>query len=654
MIQILYVFCLLLFAESMLYAQPASNDLSAMQMNYIIEKSSAVIKYDCTFVDLQADGKYESLKHYRVYIRNERNIKEYAQDVTTYNVEYDTVQVLFSRVYLPSGNVIEVDDSYIKDIPLPAADKFFVQNVRERIINFPELTAGAEVEVAYKVITHDPPMEGQFEYKESFEHTDPILTKYFQITAPEKMEIYWKAKNGTIPYSKSSLNGMATHIWVSNNIPYAVPEPGMPPSPEVERALYVTTVKDWKTWSRWYYGIAEPMMAADNQIKKTVAQLTHKKKTRDEKIREIFNYCSNQIRYVETAFSGRKGGYRPDSAAVTMRNKYGVCRDKAALMVTMLREAGISADIAMMNPFWKIDGDIPVDQFNHVIVSVSEPNGKREYIDPTIEKSNNYLASSEQDRAVLVCSKQGENLDWTALEDAQRNLYEIRAESKLTNEGRYESKVVIGSRGFPDLILRNYLQSMSKEEQTNTFRQIIQLFSSTAVLDSFRSSDLTDLSKQVKLHLQFHAQDYSVTAGKYVLFQMPNQAGGWDFLTQYFLQGAELTKRHYPLSIPSTFGVHAEERVSYPSGYRVRSMPVKVSINSNDYRLARNFESNANGLLVRRILEIKTLQIPVEKYESFQKMLKALSAMKRGQVVLEKQIVKEINMPQEPGNGRKR
>ena len=221
-------------------------------LKFPFEPSNAIVKYDCTQVQVQPDGKSTALRHYRVAVLTDRAIKEYAQDVTVYNLGYDTVEVVAARVYPPGGQPMEVDTSAIKDVPMPAFGKFFLHNVREKIITFPELQKGAEIEVTCREVTREAPMDGQFDYTDYFLHSDPIQTKYVELKVPEQMQIKWKARQGDIPHTQSTQDGWTTHVWSAVTIPQFVPEPGMPPTPEVTPELLLTTVPDWQTWSRWY------------------------------------------------------------------------------------------------------------------------------------------------------------------------------------------------------------------------------------------------------------------------------------------------------------------------------------------------------------------------------------------------------------------
>jgi hypothetical protein len=408
----------------------------------------------------------------------------------------------------------------------------------------------------------------------------------------------------------------------------------MPPVPQVMSQLLVSTIDNWETWSKWYYELSEPEITVDDEIRTTVSELIEGK-SREEAIRQIFYYVSNKIRYVDTALTGKKAGYKPESATVTFRNKYGVCRDKAALMVAMLREAGVESNIVLMNPVWKIEEEIAAGQFNHAIVAVPEGDSII-YIDPTVEKTADYLAANEQDRAVLVCNETGEDLAWTPIERSEQNLYRIEANSRLDSAGFLESSLTITTRGFPDLILRNHLQSLPPEERRILFKRLVQGISPTAELASIEFSDPLDFDTPITIALSFTANDFSIPAGDYLLFRVPGQAGGLEILTDFFLSGSELTDRHYDLSIPSTFAVQVQESLEYPNGWKVRSLPEEFDMDFGDYRLAREFATNGNSVEVKRVLDVSTLEVPLSEYSEFQKMLKKRDSMSRGQVVLVK------------------
>jgi len=596
------------------------------------DKANAVVRYDCTSVVVNPDGTGETLRRYRVALLTDRALRQYSQDETTYNLGYDTVEVVAARVYLPDGRIVNVDSSAIKDVPLPAFGKFYLNNVREKIITFPALEKGAEIEIVYRELTREPPMDGHFNMSEYFEHTDPVQQKVVQVSVPAAMALKWKVRGEGISHIKSDRDGTEFHTWEIQDVPQLVPEPGMPPFPETARQLLVTTIPNWETWSKWYTELAEPEMVADSAIQAEVIALT-KGKSREEAIRAIFQFVSNKIRYVDTALTGRKAGYKPESASVTYRNKYGVCRDKAALMVTMLREAGVNSNIVLMNPSWKIDGEIATDQFNHAIVAVRDGDSTV-FIDPTVEKTTEFLAGNEQDRAVLICDEKGEPLKWTPVEDPSKNLYRVSAMSELSDAGVLTSSIKIEPRGFPDLALRTHLQSISPEEREILFTSFVQSLAPTARLDSLAISELMDLDQPLVITLRVSATDYAIQAGNFWVLNSVAQGRKLDFLTSWLLSGTELLERRFPLRLESTFAVQMSESLEFPKGFAVRSLPDPVDIKEPEFRLSRESSSKGNRVTMKQSLEVSALDIPLSRYSNLLAMVNRLDLLERGRIVL--------------------
>ena len=613
------------------------SEVPTPQGKLLFEGANAIVKFDCTRVVAQNTGHFEDIDHFRVQLLTERGVREYAQDFNFYFLAYDTVEILDARVHLPDGSTVVVSKEDIKDVPLPAFGPFFLENVREKIITFPALRPGAEIEVVSKIISREPPMDSVYDFASSFDHKDPTQLKFVEINVPADMKLKWKVRNGDIPHNEEKQGDRIVHRWKTTDIPQMIPEPGMPPTEEIEKQLFVSSIASWEYISRWYTKLADSSFIPNAEVKAKVEELTRGLSTEEEKIAAIFYFVSNDIRYVETSLTGRKAGYKPEPAGVTLANRYGVCRDKAALMVSMLRTANIPSDIVLMNPSWKIFADMPSDQFNHAIVGIPDKKtGRYRYLDPTVEKTRDYLAAFEQDKAVLPCNHRGEPLEWIPLMPPEDHLFHIQAQSELHDDGRFTSQLTISTCGLPDLILRNWLQSVPPEQRENTFKQIIQQVSPTARLEKFEVSELMDFKQNVKITLEFSATDYSLTAGDYLLFQIPNQSSGLDFLTNWLLQGSQLATRRYPLQVPSTFAVRADEEVVFPKGYTAKSVPDPTELNYNDFRLARKFEVKGNRVKMERLMEMSVLDISLEKYPQLRAMLKEDDVMSKGRVILKK------------------
>ena len=148
--------------------------------------------------------------------------------------------------------------------------------------------------------------------------------------------------------------------WDVRDVPQAFPEPNMPPLSTCVQAIRLSTAKDWPTISRWYWSICAPHLAATtpemtNEVRRLVAGCA----TDEAKLRAVFKFVSQEIRYMGLMLEDGAPGYEPHDVDITFKNRYGVCRDKAALLAVLLRIAGIRAYPVLIHVGAKMDAEVP-------------------------------------------------------------------------------------------------------------------------------------------------------------------------------------------------------------------------------------------------------------------------------------------------------
>ena len=94
-------------------------------------------------------------------------------------------------------------------------------------------------------------------------------------------------------------------------------------------------------------------------MKKIVVELTADARTDMDKIKAMFYYVSKKVRYMGITPEKDRPGFEPHDVNLTFEKKYGVCRDKAALLVSLLRAAGLKAYPVLINVGTKKDQEVP-------------------------------------------------------------------------------------------------------------------------------------------------------------------------------------------------------------------------------------------------------------------------------------------------------
>ena len=161
------------------------------------------------------------------------------------------------------------------------------------------------------------------------------------------------------------------HRWEVTDVPRMFDEPAMPPYEIVLQRLLVSTTPDWESVSKWYWNVCKPHLDATTpEMKKNVEELTAGAKTDMDKIKAVFYHVAQKIRYMGLTPEKDRPGFEPHDVKLTFNNKYGVCRDKAALLVRHAQGAGFKAYPVLVNVGTKRDQDVPEPAFNHAIVGV--------------------------------------------------------------------------------------------------------------------------------------------------------------------------------------------------------------------------------------------------------------------------------------------
>ena len=135
--------------------------------------------------------------------------------------------------------------------------------------------------------------------------------------------------------------------------------------------------------SRWFYHVNEDrdIFEADEAIKREVQAITKDCRSDSCKFYTLLHWVAQNIRYSGISM-GEGEGYTLHPGTMTFRDRAGVCKDIAGMLVTMLRAAGFTTYPVMTMAGARVER-IPADQFNHCVVAVKKPDGSFLMLDPT-------------------------------------------------------------------------------------------------------------------------------------------------------------------------------------------------------------------------------------------------------------------------------
>jgi transglutaminase superfamily protein/uncharacterized protein DUF3857 len=238
----------------------------------------------------------------------------------------------------------------------------------------------------------------------------------------------------------------------------------------------------WAQVGRWYEGLLAAMPATSGAVQRTAGELTSGRKGLRERLASLLGFVRGKVRYV--AAGTAVAGHRPAPPADVLARGWGDCKDKALLLVAMLRETGVEAYPALIHlgSDGRIDAEFPSPfQFNHVVVAVAAAGiasagdpvaGGYLFVDPTqAGGSIRWLHPAAQDQDALVVRGAGSVLVRTPIRQEIEG-GRIEARLTLTPAGDAEGEASFEISGDAGASFAQAFAGSGAEEIERAVRQI--------------------------------------------------------------------------------------------------------------------------------------------------------------------------------------
>ncbi|MCD6408316.1 DUF3857 domain-containing protein, partial [bacterium] len=486
--------------------------------NYLLGAGNegAIFLIDYAKVKVKRDGKRTTLIHQKIKITGEKG-RKFAELRIPFDSERQKVKLIKGITITSSGKTLKVSQKDIKIVTPAELTEYtaLYPGIKTMSVSFPGVTTGSIIEYKYIVNTFKPLIKNHFWDGFYFQSTEPFSLSRYELQIPKNMKMKIKEK-GVKLKEKKEKSGYKIYIWEKKNVPAIIEEILMPPLREFIPKVYVSTFHSWEEIGKWFFNLSKECATYNEEIEKLVEELS-KGKSKKEKISSIYHHVCKKIRYVGLEMGIH--GFKPHNATDVFRLKYGDCKDKANLMRTMLKIAGIKSYICLINTEGKIAEEIPFPgQFNHAIIAIPEEEGFM-FLDPTSEVfSFPDLPPSDQNRYTLIASP-NPLLAKTPLLPPERNSRKRIIHAKIDEEGKLQAKVEVIPEGIFEASMREGFRYLKEIERKRTLaRELNRLIPGTSLI-SFEIRGLENLSEQLVENYEFSNDFFGIKVKDRIIFR---------------------------------------------------------------------------------------------------------------------------------------
>ncbi|MBI5532622.1 MAG: DUF3857 domain-containing protein [Deltaproteobacteria bacterium] len=529
-----------------------------------------------------------------------------------YQADRQSVQLRAGKVYRADGRVDEATES--NEGPNDSPDIAMYTSARTFYVQFPRLNVGDIVELRYRIddVTAQNAFADYFGEAVFLQSSAPVNNAEYVVIAPKSRPLYFSASTlpGITREEKDLGDSRLTRFFVPS-VAAMAPEPHMPPWSEVLGHVHVSTYRTWDDVGKWYWGLAKDQLTPDDEVRAVVDRITKGLTTEQDKVRAIYDYVVQRTRYVALEFGIY--GYKPRRASQTFARGWGDCKDKAALIVTMCRVAGIPASMVLVRSGMR--GDFPAEPaslapFDHAIAYVPSLDL---YLDGTAQfAGSRELPSFDRDSLALVVSEQGSKLVHLPDPPADATQRVRRVEATIAPNGAATIDLRLEATGAFAAQWRDRYHGAStrRDRVSRDVAADLPGFELAAGAAGLEPADFDDIEQPARVHVRGKAPTLGRKDGDDLSLQVASA-------DRFVPSLASLSQRHQDLRIHFKSTLDETWTLKLPAGMVIKSLPTPSSATTDVGAYELSVDRKEGVVVVHSKVSFTKTRIKPAEYAAF-------------------------------------
>jgi hypothetical protein len=602
-----------------------------VDLNHFGDGSAAVVVEQWTDFTVDATGKFVSTERKALRVLNRRSADPYLT-AAGYENSDSTVVSIQTWSISPSGRIMQ---SGKKDVVTRASFAEFelFSDSREKIVRVPGPEEGSLI--GFEIVRQGRIaiggerffLEGEIPIRHGELHVSvPSGSLRWFVNHPDRVEVVSQSANAA---------GFRTA-----NRPGIPDETDAPPFSSLASEVVVnydpkgpSAVQSWEEAGRVYHPLFTAAEKPGADITAQVEKLSAGKSDVVSRVDALYTFVSREIRYVAVEIG--IGGYQPHPAPDVYKYKYGDCKDKATLLLTMLNDIGLRGYPALVGTRGDIEADPKMPTlatFDHMIVALPvpatlrpaverfpayDPQSQILWMDPTSE-SDPLGQVPAMDQGVFALISYPDHGDLRRIPETppDQNGLAYTARVRLQPDGSGAAEVEVKYLGASNAHRHYFYRGRSQSEMRRTFEERVARYVSQAAFREASISGVEDNRKQIVEKFSFTGNFATASSGDNWFFQPL-------FLTGMAVPEVGPRPRVLPLDVGTPFRLKGEYTLELPPGMRIDRVPDKTSIKSEFGELEVEYTVSGNTLLATQTLSFTLSRIPPEKYPDFRDFVNA-------------------------------
>ena len=210
----------------------------------------------------------------------------------------------------------------------------------------------------------------------------PVDRVFARLLVPQGRQIKLSAQNTKVQAALSEANGYRDYRWDQDSVAALRVEKDAPAGFDPYASVQWSEFADWEAVVTWALPLYRVPASPGAGVTREIERIRKAAATPEQRLLDVLHLVQRDIRYLGVEVG--PGSHAPTAPALVYKRRFGDCKDKAMLTVTMLDALGIEARPALVHTDRAIVAglDATPHAFNHAIVR-ARLGDKIYWIDPT-------------------------------------------------------------------------------------------------------------------------------------------------------------------------------------------------------------------------------------------------------------------------------
>lgn len=580
-------------------------------------------------IALEKDGTFVQMNESVIRLNTEVGAKGTAQIPVPYSESLQNLEVIEAYTLTSSGKRVDVkpESIFTQAAPIAVSAPMF-NDIKYRILVFPEPTVGAKLAFKVKISQKTPFFPGHVSFMEMFPTTYAQEDSEIKLSAPSDYALKFDVR-GLEGGMVEVKDGRKYWKWTFKNLVARKVEPNEVAEADFGAYVAVSSFADWADLGKAYLARADDKAKLSEDIKKLATEITKGAKNKPDEVRMIHEWVSRNVRYVGV-FLGL-GGFVPRTTAQILETKYGDCKDLTTLTIALLRARGIEATTALIQTAsaFQLPKVAVVGAFNHAVAYVPEFDI---YLDGTSQFHPwNVLPASDAGKQTLLTGlgKLG------ATPARKENSEVIKSVVKMTValDGTLTGKSSTISSGNIEANLRARLASIPAGQEDKWVTSWVRRAGPQAT-GKITKSDVRDLSKPLEFVVDFEVKD-AVALDSPGAFAIPK--GLTEFSIADLANRANLIGKRTTQFTCSADTQIEEFEITLPEKTKIQALPKAVKFEGKTIRFESTYRQQNNVIYAaRKVVHSRSAEVcPPEMWQEKDELSVVIARDARAQILLQ-------------------